>query len=51
MLPGGEPEQPRAPLEPWAAWHGWVPEGYREFPGSATPYLCQGLPNRSFCLQ
>ena len=47
MLPERrEPEQPRARLEPWPAAHGWVPEGWRGFLGSATPHLCPGLPNR-----
>ena len=44
MLPGGEPEQPRAPLEPWAAAHGWVPEGWDGLLGSGprTKFLAAG---------
>ena len=48
---GGEPEQPRARLEPWAAAHGRVPEGWNGLLGSGprTKFLA-AAPAKPFCV-
>jgi len=43
--PGRGAEQPRAPLEPWPAAHGWVPEGWDGLLGSGPRTTCSA-PNR-----